>query len=283
MSSGAANAANRGSALLFGAVLLAYGGSQCIFNVDGGHRAVIFSRLSGMQPHVYFEGTHFLIPWLHKPMIFDCRSRPRVNKSPTGSKDLQFVTVSTRVLCRPIDSELPVMASELGLDWEERIMPSIVNEVLKSVVAQFNASQLNAQREMVSKLVRQQLTERALEFHIRLDDVSITDLGFSPVYMRAVEAKQVAQQEAQRAQFTVETAKQEASRAIVRAEGEAKAAELIGRQVRQNPGFVQLRRIEAAVKVAQIVAESGNKLVLNTNALMLNVQDQNNIDERKQV
>lgn len=47
-----------------GLVLLVGGGivlSQSIFNVDGGHRAVKYSRLSGVLPHVYPEGTHFMV------------------------------------------------------------------------------------------------------------------------------------------------------------------------------------------------------------------------------
>ena len=43
------------------------------------------------------------------------------------------------------------------------------------------------------------LTERAMEFWLVLDDVSITDLSFGTEYSRAVESKQVAQQDAQRA------------------------------------------------------------------------------------
>jgi len=61
-----------------------------IFIVDGGHRAVIFDRFRGVIPDVSGEGTHFLIPWVQRPIIFDCRSRPRNVAVITGSKGNQM-------------------------------------------------------------------------------------------------------------------------------------------------------------------------------------------------
>ena len=104
---------------------------------------------------------------------------------------------------------MPHIYTNLGIDYDERVLPSITNEVLKAVVAQFDAGELITQREMLSARVRydvninedeldddnddvrSDLVARAEQFGLILDDIAITHLTFGREFTQAVELKQV--------------------------------------------------------------------------------------------
>lgn len=89
------------------AVGLAALAQASIYDVRGGTRAVIFDRVQGVKETVVNEGTHFLVPWLQRSIIFDVRTKPRNIATTTGSKDLQMVSLTLRVLHRPDVKSLP--------------------------------------------------------------------------------------------------------------------------------------------------------------------------------
>ncbi|KAF9015370.1 prohibitin [Cyathus striatus] len=219
-----------------------------LYDVPGGYRAVMFDRFSGVKNKATGEGTHFLVPWLQRAILYDCRIKPRNITTTTGSKDLQMVSITLRVLSRPDVEHLSKIYQSLGMDYDER-----------SIVAQFDAAELITQREVVSSRIRADLLHRAGEFNIKLEDVSITHLTFGKEFTQAVEAKQIAQQDAERAKFIVEKAEQERQAAVIRAEGEAEAAATISQALEKaGEAFVALRKIEASKAIVQSLAGNPN-------------------------
>merc|ERR1719253_1884841 len=247
--------------------LASFVGSQCLFNVDGGEQAVMFNRFAvgggGVSEKIYGEGTHFMMPWIQIPTIYSIRTRPKDLHTTTGTRDMQQITLWVRLLFKPRSEKLPFLHSSLGKDYDSHVLPSVGQEVMKSVVAQYDAEQLLSLRSEVSREIRSQITERCAAYDILLDDVAITHLTFSKDYATAIEQKQIAEQEAQRQGFMVAKAEQEKKAAIKLAEGEAEAAEMMSRAFSAyGTGMLEVKRILAAREIAETLASANNVMYL---------------------
>jgi len=244
--------------------------SVCLFDVDGGQRAVVFNMLSGVEDKVRGEGTHFKVPWLMQPRMYNIRLRPKLIQTTTGTKDLQTVTIHVRMLFKPDVEGLPTIHRTLGEDYDERVIPSIANEVMKATIAQYNAEQLLTQREKVSMEIRTAIRERAKQFNILMDDISITHLTYGKEFARAIEEKQVAEQQAEQQKFIVMRAEQERQATVIRSEGEAEAAKLISEALKKHgDGLIDVRRIDAAKDIAESLSKSANVMYLPAGQQML--------------
>ncbi|CAF1293572.1 unnamed protein product [Rotaria sordida] len=235
--------------------------NSIFYNVDDGHRDVIFDRFQGVKLDVIEEGTHFMISWLHRPIIFDIRTRPRSVPSIPKIKDLQTINITLRILYQPRAEFLPKMFCKFGFK-------------ICCTKSQFDAIESVTQRTLISQCVSELLTERAAQFGLLLDDISITHLSFRPEFTSAVELKQVAQQDGEKQRYLIEKNQAEQSRQVnvIAAEGDAHTADLIGKALDEagdDKCLIELRRIEAAEGIANQLSKSRNIVYLPHGPQML--------------
>ena len=155
-----------------------------------------------------------MISTKHTPIVLrstSVQTRAKVMTSTSGTKDLQMVKIDLRTLSRPHPDKIGDIYRKLGTrdDYEDVVLSSMTNEVSKSVIARVNAQALISQRGQISAMIKRELSERLPKFNIILDEVAITHLEFSPDFKAAVESKQVAKEQADRAKFLVIKAEQE--------------------------------------------------------------------------
>jgi prohibitin 1 len=78
------------------------GFQTCTYIVNPGYKALIMDSTRGLQKKIHQEGLHFYIPFIQKIITYDCRWRSFDIHVNTGTKDLQTVDMSIRVLQRPV-------------------------------------------------------------------------------------------------------------------------------------------------------------------------------------
>ncbi|KAG6742413.1 hypothetical protein POTOM_053284 [Populus tomentosa] len=227
-----------------------YGATNSLYNVDRGHRAIMFNRIAdelkaSRKQHGCLNSNiiSFFIKQhgcLNSNIVSFFVSYNFLRLSGMLPASHGVVKIGLRVLTRPVADQLPEIYRTLGENYNDRVLPSIIHETLKSVAVS---------REMWKILI-----------------------GFSLVSPLLLHSKQVAARDAERAKFIVEKAEQDKKSAVIRAEGEATSAQLIGQAIANNPAFITLRKIEAAREIAHTISNSANKVFLDSSDLLLNLQ-----------
>ncbi len=195
--------------------------------VDAGTRGVVktFGEVTG----VFDEGLHFRAPFVTEVVPVDVKTQRLTSESSAASRDLQIVTTQVVLNYRVDPDSVATLVREIGVDYEAKIIDPAIQESVKAATAQFTAENLITQRPLVSDSIRQVLNERLTPRGIIVEEVSITEFNFSEEFSRAIEAKQVAEQDALRAERELRRAQIEAQQQVARAEAEAEARLQIAR------------------------------------------------------
>ncbi|CAN0879766.1 Prohibitin-3, mitochondrial [Linum grandiflorum] len=229
------------------------------FTVPPGHRAVILDRFHGVRETPIGEGTHFAIPWIHKPYIVDVRDKHCTFSCASLTKDLHPVNLSLQVSLRPELSNLPETFKHFGLDYDERLLPAICSEV-NTIIANYNVDRLLTEsNSSVLDDIHGSLVERGKCFHLVVDGVSVVDISLSEELSKAIEEKQLARKAAEMSNEIVMNAEREKEAAIRKAEEELQAAKQVAEfSADVHEQLLDLMRMEAEREIVKARAKFEN-------------------------
>jgi regulator of protease activity HflC (stomatin/prohibitin superfamily) len=164
--------------------------------------------------------------------------------SEASSKDLQDISIDLALNWHLIPQETPLVFQQVGN--EIQVTDSIINpaleEAIKAIIAQYTAAEIITKRSQVKTEIDLALSDRLKNYHIAVDDLSLVEIAFSKRFRNAVEAKQVAEQQAKQAEFIAQKAIKKAEAKVNLAKGEAEAHRIL--QASLTPEILQKQAIE---------------------------------------
>lgn len=211
--------------------------------VPAGGRGVVFNKFHGIKSEALGEGFNFVLPWVEEVHIYDIRLQKVEFAATAASKDLQSVSTKVALNFRPHAENVANIHRDLGIDYAEKIIHPAVQEAVKATTARYTAEELITKREEVKKQIHELLQTQMAPSKLDLIETYITDFEFSQGFAHAVEAKQIAEQDAFKAKRDLDRIRIEAEQKVATAQAEARALTLQREAITSN--LLELRRIDA--------------------------------------
>jgi prohibitin 2 len=259
--------------------------SASVVVVPAGERAVIFDNIRGVLPEMRNEGITFVVPFVQKAIRYDVKTQTyslggsdsdNMGASTADSAiealtaDGQKVSVELSVRFLPKDSDLPKLHQQVGVDYVNKIVVPEIRSVVRTIVAEYNVMDVySTKRRDIQIKMEKELRNTFENYYLQLNEVLIRNIRFSDEFQKAIEAKQVALQDAQRMEYVLQKERQEKQRKIIEAEGDAKSISIRGQALAANPRLIQYEYVQKiAPGIRAIVADQ--KTIMNFSNLFEN-------------
>jgi regulator of protease activity HflC (stomatin/prohibitin superfamily) len=175
-----------------------------------------FGKVTGKEVG---EGLHIIMPFgIEQLTIYDVKVAKLSDDIAAATKDLQDVNATIALNYRVEAGAVSGLHQTVGPLFVEKIVEPAVNEVFKAATAQYSAAELLAKRPEVKQTAVEGLKERLSRYGISVDDLSIVNFKFSDTFTKAIEEKQAAEQNVQRARFNLEAAQADSQAQQVQAQ-----------------------------------------------------------------
>ena len=150
------------------------------------------------------EGLNLKLPYIENIVKMSIKVQKTEIETSSASKDLQDVSTSLAVNYRVKSDMVVTLYKNVGKNYESIILQPAIEEAVKSVISKYNAEELITKRNEVSDLALKTLQEKVEKYGIVIDEFNIININFSEEYSNAIEAKQVAEQQLEKAKLEAE-------------------------------------------------------------------------------
>jgi len=178
------------------------------------------------------------------------------------TSDGQTVMLDISIRFHPLTEKLIFLHKEIGSDYVNKVVRPQVRAVARLTVSEYNVIDVySAQRQMIQQKISDKLKELFDQNYLILDEVLLRNVKFSAEFQKAIENKQIAQQEAQRMKYILEQQEMEKKRKIIEAEGDAEAIRLKGKALADNPKLIQYEYVQKLSPNVQAVITDQNTII----------------------
>jgi len=222
-------------------------GMMAFFVVSPGEVAI--KTRMGKVVDSYEEGVHFKLPILDAITKFSMQIQRADIKTEAFSKDLQTMTAQLVVNHRIQKTTVISIFRNLGPSYVDRVVDPAVQEIFKSIASKYSAEKIIAERNALVQEVNLVVKERLTKNEIIVTDISLVNLDFTEQFLKAVEDKQIAEQQAKMSEKLVVKAQKDAERVIAKARGEAESLKMQKLSITKD--LIELRKVEATLKAIE--------------------------------
>lgn len=220
-----------------------------VYTVGPGQRGVLMTfgkiDMTPVEP-----GIHLKIPFVQTVHMMRVRIIKYQAPESTGTKDLQQVTTTIALNFSLNPKKVTSIYQQIGNQnlLEDNILAPAIAGAVKTVTPEFTAEQMVTERAKVKALVAKQILDRLNQYDLVVHSINIVNFSFSGAYSRAIERKQIAQQNAQKAVYNLQQAKTNAQQQVAKASAAAQAT-LIKAKAQAQATLIQAKADAKAMKL----------------------------------
>ena len=217
--------------------------SSCGFEiVDTGFRGVKVN-MGEVENKSLPEGLYFYNPITSDIKEMNVRVQSQSLDVACYTKDVQQAQIKINLMFSLQKESAHLMFRDYGFSWEEAVVWPIVEGTVKTIVGQWDAVDLIANREKARSLIENALKEVFKDRNIEISKIELTNIDYDDAFEKAVERKVVAIQSAIEAQNKTKQIEEEAKQKIVSAKAEAESMRIRSQALSQNKSLVEYEAV----------------------------------------